>query len=331
MRRRLFVSAAAALPLAIPLAGLLTSTAVTPAHATGGRHLFDDRRFEHGFHLMPVVPSDVPRTVLDFGRPGGTPRWRLAEWWTRHSIADSPVRQYRPGSVPGLTFAGVGYESPAKRVIRGENGDLWLEAMASAEYERPRQAGEPWPHLLIEQVWGVEGVRLVDLAQLRFGLSVRVPRVVNRMTPDTYDPGLHAAQVTAYFTVQNRDVDSPDYGSLVWFGVPVFDNRYEIPPAYYAEDSGHTGQTNQFIATMPGSAFWRRGVGDGRWHTCSADLVPFMHHAFAVAQERGYLPHTRLDQLRITTFNLGWELPGTFDVALHLRPPRAIAVFDPGT
>lgn len=323
MQRRLFLSAAATLPL--------VSSVASPANAAGSRHLFDDRQFENGFHLMPVVPSDVPRTVLDFGHPGGAPRWRLAEWWTRHSLADSPVRHYRPGSVPGLTFAGTGYESPAKRVIRGHGGDLWLEAMASAEYDRPRQPGEPWPHLLIEQVWGAGGVRLVDLAHLRFGLSVRVPHIIDRMSPGTNDPILHAAQVTAYFTIQNRDESSPDYGSLVWFGVPVVDNRYDIPPAYYAEDAGHTGQTNQFIATMPGSAFWRRGVGDGRWHTCAADLVPFMRHAFAVAQERGYLPRTRLGDLRITTFNLGWELPGTFDVALHLRPPRAIAVLRPTT
>ncbi|HEY6739061.1 MAG TPA: hypothetical protein VI076_09440 [Actinopolymorphaceae bacterium] len=311
-------------------AALLTATAPlasTSASASTARpDLFSDPRLRHGVHLMPVTPSDVPREVLDFGRQGGTPRWRLAEWWTRHSIAGTPVRHYRPGSVEGTTLGGVGYESPGKRVIRGHDGQLWLEAMASAEYDRPRRSGEAWPHLLIEQVWGLDGVRLADLAKLHFGLTLRIGRLENRMAPADYDPGLHAAQVTAYFTIQNRDEDSPDHGSLVWFGVPVVDNRHDIPPAYYAEDSGHTGQTNQFIATMPGTEFWDRSVKDGRWHTCRADLVPYMRHAFAVAQERGYLPRTRLEQLRLTTFNLGWELPGTFDVALQLKPISAVPV-----
>ncbi|MEQ4206735.1 hypothetical protein [Actinopolymorpha sp. B9G3] len=226
----------------------------------------------------------------------------------------------------GLTADGDGYESAAKRLIRCHDGGLWLEAMASAEYDRPRQPGEPWPHLLVEQVWGAAGVRLVDLAKLQFGLTARVDHVVNCMSPAEYDPGLHAAQVTAYFTLQNRNESSPDYGNLVWFGVPVVDNRYDIPPAHYAEDAGHTGPTNQFIAVMPGSEFWDRSIKDGRWHSIRTDLLPFLHHAFSVAQQGGYLPRTRVEELRITTFNFGWELPGAFDVALQVKPLTAVAV-----
>jgi hypothetical protein len=323
MERRTFLSAVAA-------------TAILPcetpaAHASDGLtqspDLFDDPRLVNGFHLMPVTPSETPREVLDFGTPAGTPRWRLAEWWTKHSVAGTPVRRYAPGSVPGLAVDGDGYESTAKRVIRCHEGGLWLEAMASVEYDRPRQPGEPWPHLLVEQVWGAAGVRLVDMARLQLGLTLRVDHIVNRMSPVDYDPGLHAAQVTAYFTLQNRNESSPDYGNLVWFGVPIVDNRYDIPPAYYAEDAGHTGQTNQFIAVMPGSEFWDRSITDGRWHSSQTDLVPFLHHAFSVAQERGYLPRTRVEELRITTCNLGWELPGAFDVALQVEPLTAVAVF----
>lgn len=288
---------------------------------TAATEYFADPNIEHGLKLMPIEPSEVPRTTLPFGATNPSPRWQLNEWYTRHSIANSSYDCFPAGTVPDLLSPAYGYQSEGKRVLRLSEGTLWLEALAGNEYTNPRQENEEWPHLLIEQRLMFDGPRLSDLCSATFNQRVQLPRVINRMSSSDYNPDIHAAQVTAYFSLQNLTEGSPDFGSYVWFGVPYFDNRYDMPSGHFAQDVGHSGQTNQFIATYPADHFWQRPLGDGDWHTINTDLLPLMRDSFILAQERGYLPNTRWEDLILSTFNLGWELPGTFDAVLHVSPP----------
>ncbi len=57
----------------------------------------------------------------------------------------------------------------------------------------------------------------------------------------------------------------------------------------------------------------------GKWHKLECDLLPLVCEALEAAQVRGFLNNTRLADLAITSFNLGWEMPGPYDCAIQLR------------
>lgn len=282
--------------------------------------LFRDRHFREGFNLSNVTPSEGVTDVLGFGVRDTTPQWRLAQWGTRHSLAGARPHRLRPGTIPSLPGRSTEYANAGKRIVRAPNGGLWLEVAAENEYEHPRREGEAWPHLLIEQGWGAQEHHLAELRKLTFTLDVRIDRMINHMSPDDYDPEkLHAAQVTAYFTLVNTVEDSTGFGEMVWFGVPIVDNRHEIPPGWQAEDVGQPSASHQFINTVAGTEFWSASIKDGAWHSLRADLIPYMSDAYQTARDRGYLTETDYDDLHITSFNLGWEVPGTFNAAFQFK------------
>jgi hypothetical protein len=73
--------------------------------------------------------------------------------------------------------------------------------------------------------------------------------------------------------------DSPDRDDFYWFGVPFFDNRDDVPPAYMAQDAGKDDATGKFIYTVDGRALGVAPLKTGRWLTLDADLLPCFLHA----------------------------------------------------
>jgi hypothetical protein len=117
--------------------------------------------------------------------------------------------------------------------------------------------------------------------------------------------------------LQNRNPNSPGYGDLVWFGVPIYDNRSRFPKAFKAQDFGGTAK---FIFTPDGKEFTSRSAQDGAWVIIDKNLLPLMREALATAWARGFLKDSRdLSDYTIGGMNMGWELPGTFDVAMQVR------------
>lgn len=272
--------------------------------------LFQDPKFAEGFNLSTLHSSTTIVDVLDFGKSNATPRWKLAQWWSKYSLqGENPV---------ALPSGGIGYFNEGKKVILYPGGELQLDLMASNEYTHPRLNNEPWPHLLIEQVL-VNGPDIIDLSTLLFQLEVKFDQIDNRMSPEEYVQSLHAAKVTAFLTVRNNNRNSPDYGGYIWFGVPIIDNRYDIFPGYQAPDAGKDTATGKFIYTVNGHEFWDNRIDDGEWHAIHKDLLPYIMQAFDTAQSRGYLSNTALSDLQLGSFNLGWEVTGTFDVSMRLR------------
>ena len=50
------------------------------------------------------------------------------------------------------------------------------------------------------------------------------------------------------------------------------------------------------------------------------DLVPLLRESLESAWSKGFLTESRvLADYRITSINLGWEVPGCFDVAMQVR------------
>ena len=133
-----------------------------------------------------------------------------------------------------------------------------------------------------------------------------------------YTPNLHAAQFTIYFTVQNRNKQSRGYGDLVWFGVPIYDNRSRFPRAFKEQDlaAPQSSSTHPTDATI----LHKQCTGRRVVVVIDKDLLPLMNDALATAWSRGFLKEsTNAADYFIGGMNMGWELPGTFDVEMQVR------------
>jgi len=279
--------------------------------------LFLDTQFRRGFLLSypNSARGRAVEAVLDLGESDAKPLWRLCQWGTRHSLAAARCARGAHGD--------AWYENEGKRVLVGgpdsPNRDLVLEVRAEAEYgTRARRPGESWPHLLVEQ--DAAGVyRLDELHEIAFEISLRLLYRRTYMTEADYDPGLHAAQFQMFFIVKHVGADVRERGSFFWFGVPFYDNRHDVPPAFMARDAGKSDATGRFIYTIPGEAVGVTPLTDGRWVTVRADLLPHIKSGLLEAVKRGYLKSARAHDYAVVNMNLGWEMPGTFDAAMQIR------------
>jgi hypothetical protein len=276
--------------------------------------LFSDSEFKSGFVLSATSVFAKPLhlgTILSLN-PESQPQWRAAQWACRYPLSPG-MKPEREGdkwilSTPGLDFI----------LQRGEEPMLTLAVRGRTELgARPRQWGEAWPHLLIEQTFD-SPVRLEQWDRLEFNLQFRVTQC--EAAPDVpQDPGLHTAQVSAIWTVHNINPGSPDYQDMIWFNLPVCDGRYEIPPPHYALDTGKDDASGKFICVMPGREFYDRDVKDGRWHRLHVNVIPYLEQALQISRERGFLTESRLEDLAMTTFNLGWEVTGAWNAGIDFK------------
>ncbi|HEX2973437.1 MAG TPA: hypothetical protein VHP11_13970 [Tepidisphaeraceae bacterium] len=269
-----------------------------------------------GFRLGVVVYDPTPGKLVERGTltPGDSkskPAWGLAQWSSRFTLATATRRSLASGA--------ASFADGSKAITFGPantpEADLTLAMNASQEYvDHPRRSDEPWPHLLVQQ--SIEKrPAIVELQQLRFHIEYRLKQSA-APKPADLNPALHAAQFQAFLTIQNLNRASRGFGDYVWFGIPLYDNRHRIPTAHMAYDAG----TGKFIYTPPGQTYTDRSAHDGQWITIDRDLLPLIHQALEKAWAEGYLKDSRDPKdYRVSEFNLGWELPGTFDVALQLR------------
>lgn len=290
------------------------------ARAGEGQALFADPQFRRGF-LLSYPSSSKGRAVeavLSLGDANNIPAWRLCQWATKYSLATAPCTRGPAGD--------LFYENEGKKVVIGgpdsPNRDLILEVCGGAEYGgKARRPGESWPHLLIEQ--DAVLIRPLDeLDAVRFTVSLRLLHCTSRMPPEKVDPGLHAAQFQMFFIVKNICPSSPDHDDFYWFGVPFFDNRHDVPPAYMARDGGKSDATGKFIYTVAGQRVGVAPLKTGQWLALDVDLLPLIRSGLQEAVNRKYLSDAAPHHYAVANMNLGWEIPGVFDAAIQLRNLR---------
>ena len=276
--------------------------------------LLHDPAFQLGLRVWDPKPGK--HVARGFLRPNpatsaSEPVWGLAQWNSKFSLAGSqPTR---------LASGGIRFSNEAKAVTFGPPGsvdaDLLLAINSGREYgKRLRQPGEPWPHLLISQ--NIEnGPLLVKLTQLHFHLEYRV-RCAQLFRKETAKPNLHAAQLLAFLTVQNCNQQSKGYGDYLWVGIPLYDSRNREAKTYAAMDSG----TGKFIYTPAATNYTTVSAHTGCWVTIDRDLLPLILDGLKTAWGRNFLKGSQdLNDFCIGGFNLGWELPGSFDAEAQIR------------
>lgn len=274
--------------------------------------MFRDPHFQRGFQVQDPKPGKVVVVGKLAGLEEGEPAWNLAQWSSKHDLVTATGEKLASGALR--------YANQGKSVVIGlpgtEDADLTLGVRAQAEYgDHARKKGEPWPHLLATQRFELHPA-LKDLEKLVLSISVRLRESTLGKTED-YDSRIHAAQFVFYVTAQNLNRQSPGYGDYLYFGVPLYDDRYPhgTPKPFAAPDAA-----GKFIYTPPASVYTSETTHSGQWVTITKDLLPLLLEGLNTAWARGFLPASHdLSDYRVGGMNLGWEVPGVLNVQMQLR------------
>ena len=289
---------------------------------TDAIELLEDPTFATGFQLLGISPVIDGRTIqrhLDYNGealPSTRNVWFMAQWWTPHDVTDSTYSK-----VNGVHTYST--ESRTLHMNPSDNGYLRIDLQASKEYSEPRTSGQPWTHALIEQTFN-ESVGMSELSALILRLEVTVNSVEN-LTGPTYDPSKHAAQLLWYLTLQNvvPEDSNPDEvgtrGDFLWFGIPIFDNRTDFIAQSAHLDQGGPGTTNKLIYSMSSRNYFDEKIVMGKTYQIEIDVLPYLQEAFLYAINNNALVNAQYQNMQIGYMNLGWELPGTFDVSSTFR------------
>lgn len=269
-----------------------------------------DPCFVHGFQIHGVS-QDQGYIALYPGMDDRFPQWNIAQWAVyRHPLTSDTPRLDFPG--------GYQYRTPSHTVtVHPQDDDclLRLELRSSQEYgEHIRKEGEGWPHLLIDQAIPDDLPPLGQLNSLVYRAQLRLDYCTTSLDTAKFDPELHGAQIVQFFTVWD-----PVSDNYIWFGIPFFDTRHSIYPGYINIDGGKDDATGKLIYTSSQLPFFRGSVSCGEWVVMEADILPILREAVAEARRRQIAFPENIDNLRLTTNNLGWEMFAAYDGAFSIR------------
>ena len=277
-----------------------------------------DNRFKTGVYVMrPGFDDGDPRATERYLDYCGTAKkeddrtWVLAQWGTRLNFGNCTER---------LGDDGFYYYEDAVRTfaVNPETGAFKMDLNGSAIYgDTPRTPDEAWGHILVEQ--GFTHVqKLTNVKAIYATLDFELTRFEDRFAdPSQCDPGVHAAQLLWYFTINN--ILTPEqqaegnlgrHNDYIWFGVPLFDNRTPIQKESWQFDKG----TGQFIYGLGNDLYLPGPAEVGKRMRFTVDIAPYMRRALEIVQGEGGMKDVLFENLAFTYFNFGWELPGTYDV-----------------
>ena len=289
------------------------------------QELIGDPHFQDG--LRVITPNGPPDSIdgnIGFDTTK-IPVWTCGQWNSQSSLtAITPVV---------LDNGWYQWKDDYKEVRLGPYGaeeyDILLGANSVNEWDSTyRQAGEPWPHLLVEERLSPPGAAGPGCPSMDIMDSLHF-HVEACLTQDTtiknegYDPNIHAAQFLIYFTVQNLNRSSAGYGKeYIWLGIQVYDDRYEHPPEYINKDDG----TQTLIYSLAYDSVATVSTHTHEWVAFDVDLYPYALKALDEAWRQGYLPSSHdLADYKLGGMNMGWELPGMNIVTMEVRHLSLIA------
>lgn len=287
-----------------------------------GNEVLLDKNMENGVGVMGTVSITDLKTIYRYFRYSGTvnesvkPVWRLAQWGTRYDLKDTGVE-----SIDGDFY--VLSDETKEFKVNPKTGEYQLNASCALEYPTPRKYGESWLHLIVEE--SISDVSRVDeMSHIWADLDFEVTLCDNLMGSD-YNPNLHSALFQWVFIVKNDNQDSPDYGQYMWVNIPYFDNRYDFEAEGAFMDFGKEDKSNTFIYSASGESILDNvKVEIGKRRRVNIDLITYIDKALTTIQglpensssSFPILLNTTLADLRIESFYIGWECPGTFNASL---------------
>ena len=278
--------------------------------------LLPDNHFENGFIAYPATRAHLDgsypendwnsNVYLKYDENTPNPSWQVQQIGCIHDLND--VYNPMTGAMPAYEDPYYKFEGESNYVyVDPEGGEIILGLNASKDYDAPRQSGD-WSHLLLQNVL-TNSVKVSELTSLHFTIDFEL-QVERKMTDEEYNPSLHTAQFLAYFIVQsNATLDAGDY---FWFGVPFYDYRYPNIDESVMID----GRSQMPIYQMSNRVIDPDGIKLNHKYSLDLNLIDLFGDALLACQQKeNRFLNSTIDDFSITSMNIGWEVPGTFDVA----------------
>lgn len=279
--------------------------------------MFQDASFQNGFAIYgPRHEDGMIAQYAGISETTGKQAWNIAQWAVyKHPLTAETRRMDLPNG-------GFIYETDTMKLSVRDKDDYLIRMEQRAEQEylgHVRQFGEEWPHFLLEQHAVVEcEPYLSEFNSLEYEVSFRLEySKCNMRREDMNFNNMHHAQVTHYWAI--ADIKRMDW---FWFGLNFYDSRYDSFPGYLHVDEGKADASNKMIVVEPQKTFSDQKATDGEWMDIKVDILPLIKKAIALAQTKGCLLDSNLEDMKIISTNVGFEMMGNFDAAFMLRKLR---------
>lgn len=324
------------LPLLI--AGLLTgcsndgaSKTTTSATSTTSEddsvyQMIVDNTWQEGFSCDPgsgsnpdtgYIPDNRwPNTVELTYKENASPVWIMSQHGDIYSLNDHYNKYTGDRTVECIDGYYTFYDESKKVAANPETGSLYLELNASQEYQRARKNGEQWCHLLLNQGFK-KAVQLSDVDSVILTADMNMKKFEDHMKEEA-NPSVHAAQFLMYLIVKSNNTAEDD--GYFWFGIPFFDNRYQSGlPESGMIDAGGAGATSKFIYGAPSAEYIDGGILQlGEDTHIEFDVKSYIGRALVFAQSKGIFTNSTINDLTFQSMNIGFELPGTYDIGVEI-------------
>ena len=255
--------------------------------------------------------------ILPMGCQNPDPVWDIACWWSRCNW----IREGKTDPVIGHEDQSLTVQNPGRSLSRlAGGGEVILRANGSVEYEHTRRREEGWTHLLLEVLWDrfePGRISILDLKSLWLTMDIRLLQCENKT--QGYEPDIHAGQFVVYFNISGTGNEA------MWLGLCNMDSRYPMDENRRELVCQMDPGTNTFIIAPPEEEFITGHLADGQWHSMSLDLKPVILKAYEHGRSIGAFMESVPGDLKLNSMNLGFEIPGTFDMAVKLSNLQLVA------
>lgn len=300
----------------------------------GVEELLFDLNFSKGFSVTLFHANSSNGNLsgyLDYdgAKAEGDNTWRMAQWGcTKDMVKDGALT--REGSV--FTYSDGG---KYLQVDSSKTGCITLGIKGSEEYTRDADGNirertdstENWPHILIEQAVNAD---TSDCEHLYMEVTYKVTECESLVDRELYplNTDLNAAQFQWFITLTDMNPESESYGCSMWFGFSMFDTRAlnGTPNGFASYDGGKEDNSGLFIymPSLQSISMQQQGSVNvptsvvGKEVSVKVDILPYIQQALKIARQNGAMTGASADQLMIGSTNIGWEIPGNYDVEVEI-------------
>ena len=263
-----------------------------------------------------------------YGEKVKNARWRLAQWDSGPDLSEC-LKESDANTVTDGKYRTFSYDPDENMMTFFLDTSAYYNGRAAVQ-------GDYWPHLLIEQ--DDFGYKELDKKTREYYrckcksiiLSMDIKLGDYSETPIDGD-WVRAAQFLMYFYV--KGINTNDF---CWFGIQLFDNRWDKNDHYIGYDGGKADASGAMIYSIgskyvySGESLWKDGAPepDGQWRHIEIDLRPYLDDMLQKGLQDGYFKAKSIDKLCINGMNMGWETIGTFSHTMYVKNLSLISYLD---
>lgn len=173
-------------------------------------------------------------------------------------------------------------------------------------YQGEKPTGAFWSHYLLESQFPNElQTRLSTLENLYVKFDITFNELVCK--------GAEPAQFLFYFCFWDATLSR----NAMWFGVPIYDSRYNYITEYKQLDNQNSSNTGLPIYSISSKDYMGSSkVVTGKTYHIDIDVIDYIKQGFIYWATQGAFPEgTDFTNLMLYYMNIGWEIPGQYKVS----------------